>query len=121
MADTKKDTTQIPFIVPVVRQPPSRRPADKAGKTHGAKEVAEFALSLIKRPAKEVRAELERVVEDMRAILPSVSASPVGGLVFDGFEVGLAITKEGSIGIASAGAEISVTLHFTKENTQSGS
>ncbi len=121
MADINQER-QILFIVPVSQEPPARRrPADAAGQTHGAKEVAEAALDFFKRPAKEIRAELERVVEDMRTILPSVSAAPFGGLVFDGFDVGLAINKKGSIGIASAGAEISMTLRFTKENIQTGS
>ena len=72
------------------------------------------SFGIVERPVEEVKADLERVVGHIHTVLEAMAASPVGDLKLEGLEIGIAISGEGSIGIATVGAEASVTLQFTK-------
>ena len=62
-----------------------------------------------------VRAGLERVEGELDELFRGVSERPAGGMHLRQIEVGLAVTTEGSIGIASAGAQVSLTLVYQRE------
>ena len=110
----------ITFVVVKAGAPPTPRPADEAGTRHGMKEAAQAIRSSLTftRPVVDVQADLERVVAQVRTIIDAVDSSPVGNLHMEGFDVGIAISGEGSIGVATVGAEASVTIRFV--NRKSG-
>lgn len=117
MSDAIESRDEIVFIVPMtggVREP---SPADAGGETHGLKEIAGRAVRAFgvkKRSVDAVKDDLKAVLANIRTVLESVEASAVGDLSLEGIDVGLAISGEGSIGIATAGVEASVTLRFTR-------
>jgi hypothetical protein len=62
-----------------------------------------------------VRAGLERVEGELDELFRGVWDRPAGGMHLRQIQVGLAVTTEGSIGIASAGAQVSLTLVYQRE------
>ena len=62
-----------------------------------------------------MRAGLERVEGQLDELFRGIWDRPAGGMHLREIEVGLAITTEGSIGIASAGAQVSLTLVYERE------
>jgi hypothetical protein len=62
-----------------------------------------------------VRAGLERVEGELDELFRGILDRPAGGMHVRQIQVGLAITTEGSIGIASAGAQVSLTLVYERE------
>jgi hypothetical protein len=62
-----------------------------------------------------VRAGLERVEGELDELFRGVWDRPAGGMHLRQIEVGLALTTGGSIGIASAGAQVSLTLVYQRE------
>ena len=93
------------------------READDGGKQFSGKSVARRLgqmVGIIDRPVEDVEKELEEVMKNIQTILKKVSTSPVGEMKLEGMEVGISITGEGSIGVATVGAEASITLSFTK-------
>jgi hypothetical protein len=62
-----------------------------------------------------VRAGLERVEGQLDELFRGVWDRPAGGLHLRQIQVGLAVTTEGSIGIASAGAQVSLMLVYQRE------
>ena len=117
MAKSAKTKDKIVFIVALSEKTPRRRPADAGGTRYGRKEVFQAlarSFGIVERPVEEVKADLERVVGHIHTVLEAMAASPVGDLKLEGLEIGIAISGEGSIGIATVGAEASVTLQFTK-------
>lgn len=57
-------------------------------------------------------AELERTKEKVAQLVKTLAGTVAEGLELDEVSVGLAISLEGSIGIASAGAQASINLSF---------
>jgi hypothetical protein len=62
-----------------------------------------------------VRAGLERVEGQLDELFRGVWDRPAGGMHLRQIQVGLAVTTGGSIGIASAGAQVSLTLVYQRE------
>jgi hypothetical protein len=62
-----------------------------------------------------VRAGLERVEGELDELFRGVWDRPAGGMHLRQIQVGLAVTTEGSIGIASAGAQVSLMLVYQRE------
>jgi len=60
----------------------------------------------------DLAAELERTKEKVAHLVKSLAGTVAEGLELEEVSVGLAISIEGDIGIASAGAEASVELTF---------
>ncbi|MGH3171091.1 MAG: Pepco domain-containing protein [Trebonia sp.] len=64
-------------------------------------------------PLVTLDADLDALIGQIHEVSADVAAPPVGHLKLDGLEIGLAINGSGSIGIATVGAEASITLSFT--------
>jgi hypothetical protein len=62
-----------------------------------------------------VRAGLERVEGQLDELFRGVWDRPAGGMHLRQIQVGLAVTTQGSIGIASAGAQVSLTLVYQRD------
>ena len=57
--------------------------------------------------------DIEKVQEQVECLLESVGKKDSGKMRLAGVEVGLAISAEGSIGVATVGAEVSITLSYS--------
>jgi hypothetical protein len=92
----------------------------KAIETRGAKDVFRAAAARLLPKRKDVslapvRADLERVQGQIDGLLADVGArTDAGGFRLDEVEVSLAISAEGSIGVATAGVEAAIALHFKR-------
>ena len=71
---------------------------------HGSKEV----------DIGKLQASLEKAQDQIDALLKKVRKSTVSGYRLSSIEVSLAISAEGSIGVASAGVEASLSLSFER-------
>lgn len=118
MTEPVRKSDEISFIVSIDMAAAAipARPANEGGSEHGLNVINRVgrALGVVHRPVAQVKSELDTVLAQIRTMLDSVSSAPIGNFKLDGLEVGLAISAEGSIGIATAGVEASVTLKFAK-------
>jgi hypothetical protein len=64
----------------------------------------------------DVKAQLDKVQDQITALLENIQDSPRGRFRLHEVEVGLAVTAEGSIGVATVGAEVSLSLTFACGN-----
>jgi hypothetical protein len=62
----------------------------------------------------DVKDELDRVEGQLETLLAGVSDTETAGFRLSEVEVGLSVTAEGSIGIATVGGEVSLTLRFCR-------
>lgn len=112
-----KRANTISLIVPVGTQEKKGRKADKGGEPQSMFSAVASICRSEPKPAKDMAAELNKITGQIEKLIAVVKTSPVGDMRLDGIEVGLAISAEGSIGIATAGVEASITLSFTKESS----
>lgn len=118
MATRTNHDPGIPLIVPATTAT-RRRKADEGGDEHG---LLDPVVSLfVRRPAaaKDIEGQMIGAIERVEALVETIRASRVGDMELSGVEVGLAVSAEGTIGIATAGVETSITLSFTTKGASS--
>jgi hypothetical protein len=102
----------LTLVVPGIESEDAEAGADAAASVlgsrlfHHAETIPDLAA---------VRAGLERVEGELDELFRGIWDRPAGGMHLRQIEVGLAVTTEGSIGIASAGAQVSLTLVYQRE------
>jgi hypothetical protein len=62
----------------------------------------------------DVKVELDRVEAQLETLLAGAKDTETAGFRLMEVEVGLSVTAEGSIGIATVGAGVSLTLRFSR-------
>ncbi|MGH7080464.1 MAG: Pepco domain-containing protein [Acetobacteraceae bacterium] len=103
----------IAFVVPLADEKSRQKSAEAGAGRRAAKAVVPRLLGIEERAVAEVKADLDALIGQIHEVFADVAASPVGRLKLDGLEIGLAINGSGSIGIATVGAQASITLRFT--------
>ncbi|MGH7049438.1 MAG: Pepco domain-containing protein [Acetobacteraceae bacterium] len=116
MAEETTRRDMIAFVVPLADETPRQKTAEAGGGRRAAKAAVARSprlLGIEERAVAEVKADLDALIGQIHEVFADVAASPVGHLKLDGLEIGLAINGSGSIGIATVGAQASITLRFT--------
>ncbi|MBL0938313.1 MAG: hypothetical protein IBJ03_05435 [Gemmatimonadaceae bacterium] len=92
--------------------PPVESEDRLGGVTHGviAKAIAKTALEI---PADQFAAQLEVVIGAVQAIAGRVKAE-VAEYGVDEITIGIAVTGEGSVGVATAGVEASIEVRLKR-------
>ena len=62
----------------------------------------------------EIHTQLEDVQGQISTLLEKIGDPPAGRFALQEVEVGLAVSAEGSIGVATVGAEVSLSLTFAR-------
>ena len=93
---------------------------DRAGgETHGLKEIKETVKGWFTVDqtidAIEVRKNLKKCLEQVNILLKDIKYEDVDGWTPESISVSLAISSEGSIGIATAGVEASFEIGFSRK------
>ena len=83
------------------------------GTTHGMKEDILKKASEIEIDADVLKKNLEKTIKKVAETLIDVGDSISDNWKLDGISVGLSISAEGSIGIATAGVETSIEVSFS--------
>lgn len=81
-------------------------------------QVKEFLRRVVRREPVDldtVKGELAKVEEQVEMLLKEREDRAVGGMNLHGVEVSLGVTAEGTIGLVSAGVEVSLTLVYQKK------
>jgi hypothetical protein len=79
--------------------------------------VTEFVRRVVRRQPvnlETVKGELSQVEQQVETLMKERQDREVGGMRLHGVEVSLGITAEGSIGLVTAGVEVSVTLVYER-------
>jgi hypothetical protein len=74
-----------------------------------------FGYKKVEKTPESMRADLEKLSETVSTIAESLQAKQAGAFGVKTIEIGLAITAEGSIGIATAGVEASVSITLERK------
>lgn len=92
---------------------PGARPVDRGqGEAHGfAKGIAERAAEAV--PVQKFSEELDKVIGQVKAIASKVKDG-VADYSADEIKIGLAVTAEGSIGVATVGVEATIEVTLKK-------
>ena len=105
-------------ITLIVMQPAgfdSTEEADrKGGETHAVKHFKDWVAQKVSVDPDELRKNLEDAMERVGVMLAKLERDVVKGWALDSISVGLALSAEGSVGIATVGAETSIELGFAK-------
>jgi len=115
----RKKAKSVPLIIPAggggTAAPQSRhRKADEGGIEEGMFSAVSGYFTTARKPIDNLDKQMASVVAYVQKAIDAIEASPVGALELSGVEVGLAVSVEGTIGIATAGVETSLTLSFTR-------
>jgi hypothetical protein len=88
----------------------------KAGQVTDASQLQAAGLFFDKEevPLKKIVEELTKVQGDIEDVLAKIDTKPRKGFTFSGVEISLGLSAGGSIGIATAGVDAGITLHFTR-------
>jgi hypothetical protein len=112
MTETAQPARQVTLIVPLAEtQPPA---GDRAGgQTHSLKSIAiNLAAKAVSEDA--LREGLEAALGQVRTLFANLRTQAVEGWQVESLSVSLAITAEGSVGVATAGAEASIEVTFQR-------
>jgi hypothetical protein len=113
----QRSITQVEFklIGPGTRPAPSvgELPAD-SGVLHSGGIKSWFATKNIKRTVQEIEADLAGVADTISVVAANLVRKVAGEFEMEEIEVALAVSAEGSIGVATAGAEATFTLKFAR-------
>ena len=86
---------------------------DRAGgETHGIKEFFQKRATNIEIDADELKRNIEETISKIAGTLHDVGQSVSDNWKLDGISIGMSISAEGSIGIATAGVETSIEVSF---------
>jgi hypothetical protein len=93
---------------------------DRAGgETHGLKEIKETIKGWFTVDqtidASEVKKNIKKCLEEVNLLIKDIKYEEVDGWAPEGISVALAISSEGSIGIATAGVEASFEISFSRK------
>ena len=115
MANTKSTSTLTLIVSAEDETPAALRPGEIQphgfGKWARRKVTATTDVSL-----DDVKSQLDKVQGELDPLLDNLPEPKGGGFQLHEVEVGLFITAEGSIGVATIGGEISLTLTFARED-----
>ncbi|MGA2851167.1 MAG: hypothetical protein ABSE46_19355 [Terracidiphilus sp.] len=109
MMGENKVLLMVPNSVPVE---PAKRPTEE-GEAQSLGTVATGAISKIVEISPDLlRKNIQACLEQMRDIFTDLSLPTVNGWKVENISVGLSISAEGSVGVASVGAEASIEIGF---------
>lgn len=85
----------------------------EGGETHGMKEFFQRKASEIKIDADELKRNIEETINKITDTLKDVGQTVSDNWKLDSISIGLSISAEGSVGIATAGVETSIEVSFS--------
>ncbi len=108
--------TNLTIIVPAAAAavPERTREADKGGEQHGLREAVSRLVGYVPKDTGQLDKKLAETIAQLQEVIGEIEKSSVGSMQLKSVEVGLAVSAEGSIGIATAGVETSITLSFER-------
>ncbi len=107
---------KLTIIVPAAAAavPERKRKADEGGEEQSLLEGAKRLIGFVPKEVEQLDEKLNKIIAQLRKVLGEIEKSSVGSMQLKSVEVGLAVSAEGSIGIATAGVETSITLSFER-------
>ncbi|QHE87604.1 Pepco domain-containing protein [Hydrogenophaga sp. BPS33] len=100
--------TKIPLIT---LAPTSAAPADRlGGKTHG---LVDRLANTVEVDAEKLRKNLEEAITKLDGALAKLPQAVSKNWKIENISVGLSVSAEGSVGIATAGVEASIEVTFS--------
>jgi hypothetical protein len=107
------DENTIDLIVPIpARTQTSDRETRAGGETQGLKEVFVALTGKKTVGVDSMKQDFEKCLEQVNKIISNLKTNTVLGWEADSVTVGLAVSAEGSIGIATVGAEATIEIEF---------
>jgi hypothetical protein len=110
MSDSKK----IAIIVAATSEQKSIGGDRAGGKEHGMKEfIQRKANETIEIDVDELKSNIEETISKIAGTLHDVGQTVSDNWKLDGISIGLSLSAEGSVGIATAGVETSIEVSFS--------
>ncbi|MGX5668885.1 hypothetical protein G6N76_08975 [Rhizobium daejeonense] len=108
--------TKLTIMVPIAAaaMPERKRKADEGGEEQSMLGGARRLFGVEPREMQQLDKRLDEIIGELQKVIGRIEKSPVGQMELRSVEVGLAISAEGSIGIATAGVETNITLSFER-------
>jgi hypothetical protein len=111
---------EVTLIVRGAPAASTTRPADAGGDEHGLVTAVRGMFKPDRKPVADMKGQLQRALGEVDAMLEGLLDHKVAGMAIEGVDVGLAVTAEGSIGVATVGLETSITLRFARPKAPGG-
>jgi hypothetical protein len=106
-------TSKITLIIPEPIIPKDITRDRAGGETHGIKEVLQRKLGKAEIDVDKLKKNFEETMNKINNILQNVSETVSNNWELEGISIGLSISAEGSIGIATAGVETSIDVKLS--------
>jgi len=112
-ASAKRTVNEITLIVPAAA--PSATVDKAGGELHTGALARMLGYKKVTIKPDSISADLEKLSDTVYIIADTIEAKKSGSFRVASIEIGLAISGEGSIGIATAGVEASVTVTLERK------
>lgn len=117
----EQENRKITLIVPAEMTDTFVNKDREGGETHGLKETVKGWFTVdTSIDLDQARSSLEECMKDVHDMLKDLKQDAISGWELDKLSVSLAVSAEGSIGIATAGVETSIELGFSRIKPSGG-
>lgn len=96
--------------------PAAEEKADRGGgQTHSLRTLLGGAAKVVEIDPEKLRGDIDKCLAQMKQVFADLKHPAIDGWKVDHINVGLSVSAEGSVGVATAGVEASIEIGFSPE------
>jgi hypothetical protein len=105
----------INLIVATGSAAPGEKTDRGGGETHSLRDLVGFGAKVVEVDPERLRVDIDKCLAQMKQVFADLKHPAIDGWKVEHINVGLSVSAEGSVGVATAGVEASIEIGFVPE------